>query len=514
MKRIINYKKFIVCLCLVAFLSCSIYQSKKVEAYSMSLTGGISFLATGTTVTISAPVVAAILSIALAMGIYFNNQDEVNSFVINLYNKSVSAGKDIFSYFKESMLKEKVNSDGSVSYSKEVSINSEGVNSIYNSIVSSEKNTTLKEFNIPLTFDSEKLNGGIYYGDSSLINVKQGILYHYVVTPNFLINSSDSLSILGINYVKLALGSYIFASIDGKSPSYHLFIDTTGTYTKGDATIAKLALLNDSTYKSAVSSNTLQSTYIKNGMVQSISTNPLMALKYTTTSNFAGSLSLDFERVFGDVIGNTESVSADGFLDNSISKDKDISVSIPTTSEGVISLDSVINKTYDDVKTDGLTIENTNTVDIPDTGVDEGVGEDAGLFDWLKSLINSIIDFLKSILNSILAIPSAILSFFVIDWDLVADHIVFDEIFKNKFKPFYDVAYLLQNINANPSNHSGKFYMVIPPEMGGDGLEHCVLDLTIANDFIVIGRSFINASIWIGFLWYILKLFSPNLNIG
>lgn len=189
---------------------------------------------------------------------------------------------------------------------------------------------------------------------------------------------------------------------------------------------------------------------------------------------------------------------------------------LPYTAEkpGFIPLptDTIIDKpistelplTWDDVK-GGVT-------DLPIEG--DVPGEDTGEGEEVSSGWGWLLDILKSILNAILSIPGAILDFFEIDWTLVGEHVVYDEIFKTKFKPFYDVIYLLQNINVNPSTHSGKFYMVIPPEMGGDGQEHCVLDLTVGNEYIVMARAFINASIWIGFLWYIIKLFSPNLDIG
>lgn len=193
----------------------------------------------------------------------------------------------------------------------------------------------------------------------------------------------------------------------------------------------------------------------------------------------------------------------------------DMANTYPVTKPGFMPLptDTILDKpistelplTWDDVKGGVTDLPVDDTIPGEDTG--EGEIETPSGWGWL-------LDILKSILNAILSIPGAILDFFEIDWTLVGEHVVYDEIFKTKFKPFYDVIYLLQNINVNPSTHSGKFYMVIPPEMGGDGQEHCVLDLTVGNEYIVMARAFINASIWIGFLWYIIKLFSPNLDIG
>lgn len=180
-------------------------------------------------------------------------------------------------------------------------------------------------------------------------------------------------------------------------------------------------------------------------------------------------------------------------------------IPIPSTVPTDLPVSTELPLTWDDVKGNIIDLPVDDTIPGEDTG--EGEIETPSGWGWL-------LDILKSILNAILSIPGAILDFFEIDWTLVGEHVVYDEIFKTKFKPFYDVIYLLQNINVNPSTHSGKFYMVIPPEMGGDGQEHCVLDLTVGNDYIVMARAFINASIWIGFLWYIIKLFSPNLDIG
>lgn len=187
-------------------------------------------------------------------------------------------------------------------------------------------------------------------------------------------------------------------------------------------------------------------------------------------------------------------------LDYENVKDQVLTIPNDTVLDKDISLDNPL--TWDDVK------------DILNGKVDTGTGESTGLLkgliDFLKGILQSILD----AINAIIAFLKSIPAFFIIDWDLVMEHVVYDDIFKYKFKPFYDLTYLLQNISTNPQTHSGKFYMEIPKEMGGDGKEQVVLDLTVGDKYIQLGRAFINAVIWIGFLFYILKQFSPNLSIG
>lgn len=151
---------------------------------------------------------------------------------------------------------------------------------------------------------------------------------------------------------------------------------------------------------------------------------------------------------------------------------------------------------------------------VGDVPVDVPVDEDLDIPTTETGFWGSIIGWLSKILNAIKAIPAAILAFFVIDWSVVAQSLDFTDVFENKFKPFYDITSAFQNISSNPQQHSGKFYMVIPTAMGGDGGSHAVLDFTIAMPYLVWARVFIKWSLWLGLGMYILKLFEPKITIG
>lgn len=156
-------------------------------------------------------------------------------------------------------------------------------------------------------------------------------------------------------------------------------------------------------------------------------------------------------------------------------------------------------------------------------------------WEWLKDLLREILDAIKSIpslLRDVLAgikaipsilkdmldwikgIPSRWSAFWSINWVEVLSHAQYGDIVKAKFKPFYDTANLLTNIKANPQSHNGKFYMKIPKEMGGNGQEQCVLDLSFGDSYFKIARTMLKAGMWIAFLFWILKTFKPRFNIG
>ncbi|MGV2642740.1 hypothetical protein GNF86_14905 [Clostridium perfringens] len=446
--------------------------------------GGLGDAAAGA-IVLGGPYVAAFAVVCIGAGIVYKNREEIGAGLTNAYNYAQSLGKNLVDFFE-------TDANGNVT------VKAEGVDLIRGSVKNymadpSTINGHLGDFDIAKEISSTKpsitnINFPVSESDTLVLNIKSNFQSSGEI--DFLINGTSAVYLGNIfNITSYPNGIYLYLSYD--STGYKV----ASSLTSYDALMT------------SVKNNTMVKSF--NSICADLSINVKNRRSYT------GSISVD--RLLGDSIGNSTGVDSDvTFRNPTLELDKDISVSIPTD----LTWDKVIDKTYD--KTLDATTESTA----------EGTGEGTGLWDWLKSLLNSILDAIKSILSSISsffdwlksllisileaikAIPGAILSFFTIDWDLVNEHVVYDEIFKNKFKPFYDVAYLLQNINSNPSTHSGKFYMVIPPEMGGDGQEHCVLDLTVANNIISIARTFINAFIWIGFLWYILKLFSPKLNIG
>lgn len=151
-------------------------------------------------------------------------------------------------------------------------------------------------------------------------------------------------------------------------------------------------------------------------------------------------------------------------------------------------------------------------IDTPTSGT---LDKDTGIFSI--PVLGDILKILKKILDAILSIPlllQQILDWFKVDTAEIAKHMDYAPIFREHFKPFYDISDLLTNIQSSPQTHNGKFYMKIPHEMGGDDLEHCVLDLSVAAAYISLARNIFKGGIWIAFLYFVFKVFSPKLQIG
>lgn len=166
-------------------------------------------------------------------------------------------------------------------------------------------------------------------------------------------------------------------------------------------------------------------------------------------------------------------------------------VVLPTTGTGSVSvpLDVPIPTTGDNTGT------GTTTVDTPSTS-------------WWDTHVGNII-------NSIQAIPTSIINFFTVDWSAVTASMDYGPVWQKHFKPFYDITNALTNISVNPQNSGGKFYMIIPKEMGGDGVTLvCVLDYTIGGTYISWARIFLTWAIWLAFGWWILEQFKPRLDIN
>lgn len=140
------------------------------------------------------------------------------------------------------------------------------------------------------------------------------------------------------------------------------------------------------------------------------------------------------------------------------------------------------------------------------TGANTGEGTQTGFWD-------SLWDWLQNIIDGIKAIPKLILDWFTIDWDRVKTHINYVDIVKSHLGPIYDLFNLVSNMPSYIQNSDGKFYMVIPAVMGGDGQEHCVLDLSVGSSYISLARDIIKYGMWITLLWYIFRKFEPKFSI-
>ncbi|NSB34774.1 hypothetical protein [Clostridium saccharoperbutylacetonicum] len=145
-----------------------------------------------------------------------------------------------------------------------------------------------------------------------------------------------------------------------------------------------------------------------------------------------------------------------------------------------------------------------------DTG--SNTGSDSSSFS-LPNVLGSIVDLFKALLDAV----NSILHFFTIDFSKVSSHMNYGDIMKSHFSPVFDVFNLFSNVHVDSSTTSsdaGKFYMKIPKAMGGDDQEHCVLDLTVGAVYVNKAREIIKYGIWIYFLWYLFRNFSPKFNVG
>lgn len=173
-------------------------------------------------------------------------------------------------------------------------------------------------------------------------------------------------------------------------------------------------------------------------------------------------------------------------------------------------IDKVSNKATDvpdNYKTDNLS-KDSNT-DSNNTGSNTGGNSSFSLPD----VLGGIVDLFKSLLKAV----NSILSFFTIDFSKISSHMNYGDIMKSHFSPVFDVFNLFSNVHVDSSvssSDAGKFYMKIPKEMGGDGQEHCVLDLTVGAVYVNKAREIIKYGIWIYFLWYLFRNFSPKFNVG
>lgn len=198
-----------------------------------------------------------------------------------------------------------------------------------------------------------------------------------------------------------------------------------------------------------------------------------------------------------DVVTNTGSSTAIG---------SDEAVAVPIS--GQYSSDGT-TRIYDGI--DGCVataVTGLKAVDLSNTGAGANTGEGTQTGFW-----DSLWNWLQNIIDGIKAIPKLILDWFTIDWDKVKTHINYIDIVKQHFQPISDIFDLISNVSADIKDSDGKFYMVIPHEMGGDDQEHCVLDLSVGAVYITTARDVIKYGMWMGFVWYVFRKFDPKFSI-
>lgn len=347
-------------------------------------------------------------------------------------------------------------------------------------------------------------NGGkTYYNvaKDSVSGFVQSVKDTYSVNTN--IRSSTSA---------FAVGDTVTSSTGSKFYLYFNFYNDSGNVISGCYSGVKSFVPTGTLYNSVSSTKknyTLQYSYdgvsypIVKYILGSVSTDiPTGSICVDTpTDKFFPDNVKDY--VFGDgtVLGTgdvsvcpTGALTSDGVLDYG-----------KVGADVVSSPSNVLNQ--DVTFTPGAVADDTITTPTDTTGDTTGTPADASWWDWLKDILQKILDAIKSI-------PTSILAFFSIDWDIVRTHMDYAPIFEAHFQPFYNLTNQLKNIQSNPQGSDGKFYMIIPKAMGGDDQLHCVLDLTVSSTYITWGRTILKYGVWIGLLWYILRILQPKLRIS
>lgn len=149
---------------------------------------------------------------------------------------------------------------------------------------------------------------------------------------------------------------------------------------------------------------------------------------------------------------------------------------------------------------------------------DKGIDGVIGATDWTGALEDiGAVPYTGDIpidTPSDIPIVGPLIDWLTIDWPAVTGAMDFGDVWKKHFEPFYDITDSLTDINVTPNDSGGKFYMIIPKAMGGDGLSHCVLDYTVGSVYISWARTFMGWAIWLAFGWWILEIFKPKININ
>lgn len=465
-KKILSFILFFV----ISFnLLSSCYSSVKANALAVPIYAGatIGEIAAGTGIVVSAPVVGALIFTGIAAGLVFKYPTEIRTFVSSCYNHLINSGNDITD-----------NGDGTVS-------------------ISSSAKSSIKEYIECIDGKNNNFTASDNINWSNIRTVAPGCDVWFDVTIPFEIAMRRYFELKGDdNYGR----TKIIFQMDGVS---NIIVGSYG--------YCSPCLL----YHNRVLGDICCSSGSGRWSLPIDSYKPIRVGVRNTSDTESFTVGLVEVPRYEDLkISIPASPDVPFFKNPSLEGDKDTVISIPKDA----TYGKVMDKNYDDV----IDIRGDDVGSVPKPGESDGVIK--GLWDWLKGILQSILDailsipaILKNILDAILSIPSLIqqiIDFFKVDWAEVAKHTDYTGVFRTHFKPFYDITDLLTNIKSNPQSHNGKFYMKIPKEMGGDNKEHCVLDLSVGAVYIDTGRNIIKYGIWIAFLWYVLKVFSPKFNIG
>lgn len=455
----IYLKRLVLVLSLFTFLSFS-YNQVRANADVGLLTIG----AEAVGVDVAAPLVLGIGVLYLGYKVYDAYGDDVKSFinkeVLSLRSSAVNA---YFKHYKSS--------DGS----DYIGLTDDGVNWAQSEITSYSSKTAIPHDvsgSVTNPFESSSSPKDFEY-DGYLMH-PYALLANGSIYNTFMISSGDTLSGYAGNSGSSA------ASIQTKFT--HTNMSTSNEYIRFRQLTQQIYCVEYSSDGSSWSS--ISNLYSNPGYYNTIG--------YSTTSN---TVYVPGSQVFINT-GSTGSLSSTETMAIPISGQYD-------STKGETVYNAIDGATATAVS--GLTAKDGSTTG---EGTGAGTGTDTQTGFW-----DSLWDWLKNIIDGIRAIPKLILDWFTIDWDRVKTHINYIDIVKQHFQPIYDIFDLISNVSADIKDSDGKFYMVIPHEMGGDDQEHCVLDLSVGAVYITTARDVIKYGMWMGFVWYVFRKFDPKFSI-
>ncbi|MFW2503816.1 hypothetical protein [Clostridium diolis] len=452
----VHFKRFVICCSIVGFLALPF------RPQTTYADGGVLELAAGAAL---APEILPVLTFA-AIGI-------CGYYVVTTY------GDDVVNYVKNSIINYGANKliniykDGSgKTYA---GFNSDGVDYVQSTIKSMKsKNTAVSGSYTPNSSYSNYTDYNFWFSATGLnsINSCQKI-FHIKANDTFFVT------------VKTGSSTYSTSKFSPTSDTYYMVFP--GDY--------------DSYYHQ-------QGIKVYSGSSYAESSNGYSTFQTVAFISSSTSWSVGYKTSSGSVLSNSigDAITGTGIEGNASSNvGAGNAVAVPISGQYDASKGETVYAPIDGAVTAGV-VNGVKAVDLSGAGAGAGTDTQTGFWDKLW-------DWLQSIIDGIKAIPSLILDWFTIDWDKVKTHINYIDIVKQHFQPIYDIFDLISNVSADIKDSDGKFYMVIPHEMGGDDQEHCVLDLSVGAVYITTARDVIKYGMWMGFVWYVFRKFDPKFSI-
>lgn len=190
----------------------------KADAFGGAITGLVlNVPSVGTAVVAAAPYVAAFAACCVALGVVWENKEQINSFFQNAYNYAKDKGQDLLDFFSSS--------------STSVSISSEGVSSIKNFIHEYTVDPSVVS-NLG-TISNLNINSGTFsepFQASLSIPLEPNSTYNFLVTLNIPLWETDpngSYSIDTHLFVNGIKGNGVSYGLTKSNPSYNVYIKTS-----------------------------------------------------------------------------------------------------------------------------------------------------------------------------------------------------------------------------------------------------------------------------------------------